>query len=90
MHLALLGYGADLDPFNKRQKWIFVLVLLAMVPLYMYLLYVAESPGEYIHSIFVIAVRSLILISHISTIFKMETIFIFIDECEGTLNASEF
>lgn len=90
MHLALNGYNnANLRPFNKQQKFIFVEMILSLTSLYVHLLHVAESQKEYMFSILITAVDTLIAISHISTTLKMRTIFIFIDEVEEVLIASE-
>lgn len=91
MHLALNGYNnANPRPFNKQQKWIFVEMFLSTTSFYAYLLCVADSAKEYMDSILLTAMGTIIAISRISTIFKTKTIFIFIDEFEEVLNASKF
>lgn len=90
MHLALNGYkNPNLRPCNGQQKWFFVEMFLSITSLYVYLLFVADSLKEYMDSILVTAVGTLVVISRISTILKMKTIFVFIDEVEKLLNASE-
>lgn len=90
MHLALSGCNKkNLSTFGTQQKWIFVEIFLSMTSLYVHLLCVAESPKEYMNSILLIAVGTLIIISRISTTLKMKTMFIFIEEVEEVLKSSE-
>lgn len=89
-NLALLGFERNLRPFNKRQRWILIEGFLAVTACYVYLLLVADSSKEFMDSIFTTGVSNLILISHISTVLKTETIFVFIDDVEDVINASEF
>lgn len=89
MNLALLGFKENLRPFNKRQKLCFVAFFISLATIYVYLLCVASKPKEYMDSIFVTAVGSFVCISYISSVFKMETLFIFINGMEEGVNGSE-
>lgn len=88
-NLALIGYKKNLRPFPKRLKWILFVKSTFIIAAYMHLFYVANTTKEFMDSIFVTGMGTLITISHISTIFKMETIFVFMNEIEEVINASE-
>lgn len=90
MHLAFIGYAPNLRPFNKRQNWLFAKNFVCITLIYVQLLHVANSPNEYMDSIFMTVVATLVSISHISTTFQMKTLFIYIDEIEKLFNASKF
>lgn len=88
--LALIGFERNLRPFNQRQKWTYIVSAVSLATMFIYLLLVANSPKEYMASIFICGVGTLITISHISVIVKTETIFKFISEFEEIINGSEF
>lgn len=89
-NLALIGFERNLRPFNERHKWCVIVGSTSNVILITYLLNVANSPKEYMDSIFVVCVAILMIISQISLILKTEIIFILIDEIEEIIGASEF
>lgn len=89
-NFALIGFERNLRPFNARQRLCFNAASLSVVSLIVYLLNVANTPKEYMDAIFVVALGILMTISHISTMLKTETIFIFIDEIEEIVNEREF
>lgn len=88
-NLALIGYKENLRPFNERQKWIFIIGFSTLLANYVDLLHDSNTPKEYMDSIFMSGIGTFVQISHISTTFKMETIFIFINEVEEVINASK-
>lgn len=87
---AFLGFESNLRPINNRQKWIFFEIFFCVTSLCVHLFHVASTPKEYLDSILITGMAILILISHISTILQMATIFTYIDEVEGVLNESKF
>lgn len=87
-NLAVLGFERNVRPFNRRQKFWFIEGLLSFNAFFVYLLLGASSTKEYMESIFMIVIGTLIIISHFSIILKTETIFVLIDELEGIVNAS--
>lgn len=90
MHFALIGYESKLQPFNRRQKLNFVHSLLSGFSVYAYFLHVANTPKEYMNSMFICGVGTLINVSHISTVLKMKKNFTVIEEVEEVLIAREF
>lgn len=89
-NLAVLGFERNLRPFNKRQMFWFFEGLLSSTTFVIYLLFEASSPKEYMDSIFMIVIGTLMTISHFSMILETETIFVLIDKIENIINASEF
>lgn len=91
MWLALSGYdNTNRILLNKNQKWNLVAKFSQLTLLYAHLLCVADSPEEYMGSILFTAAATLICVSLISTILKTQELFVFIDEIEDVVNASEF
>lgn len=80
--LALIGFEKNLRPFNVRQNWTIIMASISLTTLVIYPLHLATTPKEYMDSIFVCGVGSLVTISHFSIIPKTETVFTFIDEIE--------
>lgn len=88
--LASIGYRPNARPFNSdivRQCLKYSLLTTGQV---VYLFNFANTPTEFINSVFVTAIGILVLSSFISTAWKMKTIFIFIEETEEVINGSEF
>lgn len=88
-NLSLMGYSPDKRPFNKKQIKIGVEMALCIGLHIMYLVHVASTPREYMEAIFQTSVVILIFISFISTVLKMDIIFIFIDKIEILVNDSK-
>lgn len=89
MHLALYGYEANSSPFSKRRKLIYIEIFVSQTAYMAHLLLVANTPKEYMNSIFMVGIAFLCTVSRINTMFKTKTIFIFIDEVEEILNSSK-
>lgn len=87
--LALFGFQEDLQPFNKRQKLIFLPCVFFHTANLVQLFHVANTTQEYMDSIFLTTVGTLITASHISTIGKMKTIFSVINKIEEGINQSK-
>lgn len=90
MHLAWYGYEANLLPFNKRHKMVLADVVFSLTVYNVHLFYEANLPQGYLDTIYMIVVTTVITISRISTMLKMKNIFLFIDEIEAILDASEY
>lgn len=88
-NLASLGHRPNQSPFNKKQLWIFVKVLLYLILLCAYLVREPSTPKEYMNSIFITTAAFLVSIARLSTLFLNETIFDFIGMTEETINGSQ-
>lgn len=86
--LALIGFEKNLRPFNRRQKRTFIVSAIFLSTLFINLLYVANSPKEYMDSILLCGGVSLATISQLGVILKTETMFILINEFEEVINES--
>lgn len=87
--LASYGYCANQDRFNKMQLQLVLEGILFNALLLAYFFFVANTPEKYMRSIFMIVAGIFLLISKLSTIYEMPTIFIAIDRFEETINESE-
>lgn len=88
--MALIGYKADEQPFNIKQiEHGFKSIFCGTLEL-VYLIFVAETPKEYLVSIFMTSVGFLVFISFLNTVQKMPKIFYLIDEVEAIINESKF
>lgn len=87
--LASLGYRRNGSPFNKTQLWIFVKVFVALTFQCVHVIYESNTIRLYVDSIFMIAATILILMSRVSTLFKNDAIYEFIDSIEKILNGSK-
>lgn len=83
-------YRANQSPFDKFQFWIFVKVFWGVFSHIVHLMRESHTPQEYMESIFMTTVGVLVAIVRVSTLFKNDTIFIYIDTVEKTINESEF
>lgn len=88
-NLALMGYSPNQRPFTKKQIQIGVTKALCISLHGINLIYVANTPKEYMQSIFDTSVTVLVFISFISTILKMNIIFILIDKLQALVNDSK-
>lgn len=88
-YMAFRGFEKDRYPFNRTQRWYtFVSVLYHTLEI-VYPFRVANTPREYMESIFMITTGISIVISSISTILKTTEIFDIIDVFELTINESQ-
>lgn len=87
--LALFGFQEDLEPFNKRQKWIYVPCLSFHICNAVQLFHVASTTKEVMDAIFVNGVGTLITVSHTCSIVKMKTIFVLMNEIQEGINSSK-
>lgn len=85
-----MAYIKHKRPFNEQQLRYMFKSIVAIIFQFVYLLRVAETSKEYMNSIFMTTVGTLVFVSHISTTIKMDKIFIFIDTLEKIINQSEF
>lgn len=88
-HLASIGYRRNERSFNNDISVQLLKSILYIMCQWVYLLHIANTPKEYMDSIFMSAVGILVNISFLSTVLKMKTIFIFIDAAENAINTSE-
>lgn len=89
-HLAAIGYRPNQRPFNGDILRQCVKCVLFTTAQFVYLFYFAKTPAEFINSIFVAAIGVLVFLSFLSTNWKMDIIFIFIEETEEVINGSKF
>lgn len=89
MNLASLGFRPNQSPFNKTQLWTYVKVFLSLLLLCLYLVREANTPKEYMDSIFMTAATFFILIGRVSTLLQNATIFDLIDSIEKVITGSE-
>lgn len=84
-----MGVSSKLTSFNKKLLSIIVINFPLYFLHWIYLLHEANSPQEYIGSIYVINARSTIFLSILSTAFVSEKLFSFIDGIDELVNESE-
>lgn len=89
VYLASLGHRPNQSPFNKTQLWIFAKTFLNLFLLFVYLVRESHTPKELMDSMFMLTGVFLIAIIRVSTLFKNETIFMYIDRVEETINESK-
>lgn len=85
-NLEIMGYVPDQHPFNMKQIQVGLTMLLNIILNFIYLIHVANTPRQYMESCFYTITSILILISFISTVYKMDLIFIFIDKLQIIIN----
>lgn len=90
MHLASINYRPNERPFNNGILKQCLKSVLYISCQFVYLFNIADTPKEFMDSIFTTAVGVLVNVSFLSTALKMKTIFIFIDEVESTIETSKF
>lgn len=90
MNLASIGYRVDQRPFHEQQMWLLLERMLILILQFVHVLHVANTPGQYMETIFMIMTGVLMYISSVSTIMEMENIFIFIDHTEQIINEREY
>lgn len=89
VNLASLGYRRNQSPFNTTQLWISIRFFLNLALLFAYLVCEANTPKEYVDTIFMTTGVFVINIARVSTLFKNAAIFDLIDKLEKILNGSE-
>lgn len=89
-HLASMGYKVDQRPFHTEQLRLLFERLLTLILQLVHAIHVANTPRQYMETIFMIMVGTSLYISLVSTIVEMPTIFILIDDMEEVINASEY
>lgn len=89
--LALEGYCANRGAFNRLQLWIGFKCIVGLFFQTSYLFFgLPKTPKEYMDSIFMSMVGITVFISFVSTVFKTEKIFEFMEKIEEIVNAREF
>lgn len=88
--VASMGYRVDQRSFNTEQLWLLFERMLTLVLQFLDVLYVANNLRQYVESIFMIIVGTLLYVSLVSTIIEMPTIFTLIDDLEHVINESEY
>lgn len=87
--LARIGYNANQRAFNTEQLIFLLKKALVNTLVGVYLFHVANTPKEFLESIFMFTVGILALIANLSTIYKTATIFKFIEYGEELVNERE-
>lgn len=88
-NLEFGGYRRNENAFNRRRLVLLVLSILSLIPLIVYPFHVANTPKEYMDSIFMTATGILVFISSMSIAFKTQKIFDVIDDIEQVVGESE-
>lgn len=83
------GFTKNESAFNGRQLFLFSICVVALVFQFMYLFRVADTPKQYMDSIFMTAVGFLVFISHVGIVFKTAMMFDVLDDIEVAANYSE-
>lgn len=83
------GFIRDQNAFNKTQTLVIFKSIVFLTLQFVYLLRVANTPRQYMDSIFMSTVGFLIVISHADIAIKTAKIFDLIDAFEQTINESE-
>lgn len=94
-NLASLGYVRDHNgyryyPFSGRHFRTTLLFSSGTFSILMFLIHIANSPGEYIDSFFTFTASFSIFICHMTTSFKMMEFFAFFDGCGKVYDESKF
>ena len=87
--LAEIGYHADKRAFNNEQLAFLLKGVLANIVFGVYFFHVANTPKEFLDSVFMFSVGILVYISSISTISETATIFTLVKSSEMIVNESE-
>lgn len=88
-NLVFCGFIKNQSAFNKYQLWTIFKSIAYLVLQFLYLFRVANTPKQYMDSIFMTTAGILIVISHIGVASKTATLFNFIDDVEQAINESE-
>lgn len=89
-NLASLAFVPNQRPFYTNQLIHTSYGFLAIILQCLYLFFDAETIKEYMDSIFMTTVGILVYVGYLSMVFKMVTIFIFIDDMEQVVNRRKF
>lgn len=89
-NLASIGYRIDQRPFHKEQLWLLFERMLTLLLQFVHALYIANTPREFMETIFMIMVGILMYITLVSTINEMTTIFAVIEDMEQVINESKY
>lgn len=88
--LAAIGFGKDDVPFKNELHFRGIIVSsIGMTTQLLYLLYEAETVGEYMLSVFTIIVGVAIFASYFTTIFKINEMSNFIDSYQKFIEESK-
>lgn len=79
-HLEAIGFKENQNPFNRRQFELGLITIFDISLLCLYLLFVADTPGDFINGAFWTIIAVLFLVSHVSTVFETAAIFAFINQ----------
>lgn len=88
-NVAFLGYARNARVFNGRQQCLLVGSVISLISVYVNLCYVASSPKEYLDSISLAILGSLLGISALDAMINVKTIFVYIDDAEEIISSSE-
>lgn len=89
-NLAFMGYSPNERSFNRRQIQIGVAMAMCVSVNFIFLIHVANTPQQLMASIHHTSVSILILISFMSTAYKMDIIFTIVDKMQAIVNESKF
>lgn len=83
------GFARDEGAFSSVQMQTIFKVIVSLILQSVYLLRVANTPRQYLDSIFMTIAGFLIAISYINFVFKTTELLNYIDDLEQTINESE-
>lgn len=87
--LISLDLDANERPFHREQLLHIIRTVLAIVLQCLYLITDANTASEYMRSILIISIGTLVFIAYLSAIFETATISDFIEHYETIINGSE-
>lgn len=88
-NLASIGFSANQSAFDKEQLLRGFEGFLGLSSLFIYLIHVANTPTEYMESIYMTIAGVGVLVSYLSMNINYTIIIDFIDEVEGVIDGSE-
>lgn len=88
-HLESIGFAEHQQRFNTRQLKFSLNIILGIILISLNLCYIADTSVEYMNGILIDIVSIMVFIAFVSTVFKMATIFIFINQLDEIINQSE-
>lgn len=84
-----MGFAPNQRPFNRKQIQIGLTMAAGTISNCIFLIHVADKPKEHMEAIYYVMTSALILISFISTVYKMKIFFIFIDKVQMLIDESQ-
>lgn len=85
-----MGFDPQFKPFNRRTSSILALTFTAVLLMWIYLIYEADTDQEYMESMYFVSVCSGIFLSFASSAFFTKKLYSFIDGIQENFNMSEY